>query len=696
MRGKNPAAMRSFVCAALTALSILLFAPVPAAAAGRPVRAEDLFKIAYAGSPQISPDGKLVVFVVSKMNGPQDRYDTNLWLADVASGRVRQLTHKGIDNSPVWAPGGGSFAFVRSEPKKKPQIFSYDVRTGRITKLTNVKTGASAPVFSNRGTLIAFSSTTIDEPGPAEIDFARAGFTPKKTQRKSDVRQIDTMHFQANGAGEVDKYHQHIWVMNADGSKARALTSGHEWSEGGYAFSPDDKTIAFNSLRRDDPFGGPADIYTVSVNGGAMHKAATSEVSSNLIGFGRKQNRLWYFSGGVQDPAQFPSLVSSNPDGSGARELVAKNAVAWGDSLLADMKEGGGLCFNFSPDDKYVILNVDAPGYAKLVKMNTSDGSMTDLTTTGEAYGCSTSADAKTVAYAYSDFTHPPEIYVLSVDHPAPRALTALNKAWTDSVALSQPQPFTVKDAAGFDVQAWFMPAVGKSGKRPTILNIHGGPQTQFGNTFFHELQYFAGLGYNVVFSDPRGSTGHGYAFEEALVHHWGDAMLDDTNLVMDAAITRSSVDANRLGVMGGSYGGYATLWVISHTDRYKAAVAERVVSNLMSENLTADFASANGLGLEYDWGLPWDPKNTLLAQSPLTYADKVHTPLLILHGTEDTRTPFAETMQEFSALKILGRTVHYVEFPGENHDLSRTGSPIHRVERLHVLSAWMDKYLKP
>jgi dipeptidyl aminopeptidase/acylaminoacyl peptidase len=172
--------------------------------------------------------------------------------------------------------------------------------------------------------------------------------------------------------------------------------------------------------------------------------------------------------------------------------------------------------------------------------------------------------------------------------------------------------------------------------------------------------------------------------------------MFADVQAVMDAAVRRPDVDATRLGVLGGSYGGYATLWVIAHTDRYKVAVAERAVSNLQSENLAADFAGKNGLGGGYyTWGPPWDPASTDYAKfSPLTYVAGVHTPVMVLHADEDTRAPIDQTLQEFTSLKILGRTVEYVAVPGENHDLSRTGSPIHRVERLHLILDWLHHYL--
>jgi dipeptidyl aminopeptidase/acylaminoacyl peptidase len=287
---------------------------------------------------------------------------------------------------------------------------------------------------------------------------------------------------------------------------------------------------------------------------------------------------------------------------------------------------------------------------------------------------------------------------VISTAGGAPRRITNVNRALLAQLTLSKPQAFSVTDPAGVAIPAWFMPAVGgaKGAKHPTILDIHGGPATHFGESFFQEFQYLAGLGYNVVYANPRGSTGSGYDFQEALVKNFGDVMFDDVQAVMDEAVKRPDVDASRLGVSGGSYGGFASLWVISHTDRYKVAIAERVVSNLATEQLAADLASDNALGGKVAWGLPWEADNKYAAQSPVTYVTDVHTPLLILHSSDDIRTPIDQTLQEFNALKMLGRTVKFVMVPNETHDLSRTGSPIHRVERLHVLANWLGQYLKP
>ncbi|MDQ2681379.1 MAG: S9 family peptidase [Candidatus Eremiobacteraeota bacterium] len=694
----------SFIRRAVVAAMAVSFFGVlglPAAAGPRAVLPEDIYKIALVSNPQISPNGKLVAFEVRRPDGPNDSYDTSIWLVHAAGGAPSNLTRGTHDGNPVWSPNGRELLFVRAAKKSPPQIYAYDLTRHSIRQLTKGKAGATGPVYSNSGSRIAYSVVTKDSVPNAQINFAAAGFKPKKSQLKSDIHVINEMHFEANGAGYVYQLHPHIWVMNADGSHSRPLTSGTTWSENGYSWSPDDRYIAFNSLRYHTPSLGPNDIYTIPSAGGAMRKLASDQPANNGPTYAHHGNRIWYFASGYLDPSagNFPALVSSNSAGSDRTVLVPAKKVEWGDVVLADMGEPGGVCgLLFTPDDHRLVINVNGPGYSHLVKMDTHSGAMTDLTAPrGEVSNCSMSADGKSVAYTYADFLHPNEIFMTSIAGGTPRKLTDLNRAYLQSVRLSTPQPFTVKDSAGTAIQAWFMPAIdAKPGiKYPTILDIHGGPQTQFGETFFHELQYLAGRGYNVVFSDPRGSVGFGYDFEEALNNNWGDVMFDDVQAVMNAAIKRPDVDASRLAVSGGSYGGYATLWVISHTNRYKAAIAERVVSNLATEQLAADLASDNALGGRYDWGLPWEAGNKYLAQSPVSYVGNVKTPLLILHSEDDTRTPIDQTLQEFNALKILGRTVRFVAVPGENHDLSRTGSPLHRVERLHVLYDWMAGYLR-
>ena len=682
-----------FAVAALAAFGATSAAP----AVARPVEAEDLFKLTFLDNAQISPDGQNVVVVRRRMNGPKDMYDTTVLLVNVASGRVADATRGTQDGDMAWAPDSKSFYFVRPDKQKHGQIFQYTLESAKMMQLTHVKDGVSAPAPSHDGKRIAFTVTQTVPPHATYVDFAKAGFTPSKTEKKTDIRTIDTMGFELNGAGYVYDKLAHIWTMNADGSNARALTSGR-YAENFDAWSYDDNTIVFNSTRYDPVDSGPSDIYTIPSRGGAMQKLASDLPSNFPFLVSKKSDDLWYGATGVEDPATIPEIRRSKFDGSQMRVVVPKNTTAFGDSLLADLKDGGGGCGDILPDGRTAIVNADGQGYANLRRFDLETGSVTDLTPPrGEAWSCTLSLDGKRVAYLYSDATHPVDLYVADTATGTPRRLTGLNDAYLSQVTLSKPQPFTVKDSAGFTVHAWFMPATGGSGtKHPTLLDIHGGPLAQFGDSYFDEFQMWTSLGYNVVFSDPRGSTGFGYPFAAALTKDYGNAMFEDVQLVMDEAVKRPDVDPSRLGETGGSYGGYATLWVVSHTDRYKTAIAERVVSDLQSESFGADFASKNGLGGFYQWGAPWDPKSLYAPLSPLTYVNDIHTPLMILHSEEDTRTPVDNTLQEYNLLKILGRSVTYIDVPRENHDLNRIGEPIHRVERLHIMADWFAKYLQP
>ncbi len=684
----------------LSSFAALVLGLSPIAASAAPVAPEDLFKLTFLSAASISPEGTHVLVEASRANGLKDTYDRTIELVDVSSGRLTHdvTKHQG-DGDYAWMPDGRSFVFVRTIQKQKPQLYRYTLASGAVVQLTHFKQGVSAPVVSHAGDRIALTVTDTDPAADAQVDFAKAGFTPKSSQKKSDIRIIDQLFFETNGQGDTYRDHQHIWTIDAGGSHAKQLTFG-EYSEAFDAWSPDDRTILFDSLRYESVDSGPSDVYTIPSTGGAMTKIASPLPANNGLFFNADGSRIYLASAQVGTWApELPELVSTNGDGSGRRVVVARNTISFGDSLLADMKEGGGFCGWPLPGGNAMLLNVDGPGYANLRTLDPSSGSLTNVTPAkGEAWSCSVSADGSRVAYLYSDFTHPADVYVVDLNGGTPRRLTNVNASYLAAVTLSQPQEFDVKDPSGFTVQAWFMPATGgvAGAKHPTLLDIHGGPETQFGDTFFHEFQLYASMGYNVVFCDPAGSSGHGFAFTEALEHDYGDAMFRDVQAVMDAIVRRPDVDAARLGVLGGSYGGYATLWVISHTDRYKVAVAERVVSDLQTENLGADFAGKNGLGGGYyTWGAPWDPASADYAQfSPLTYVANVHTPLMILHSDDDTRTPVEQTLVEYTSLKILGRTVEYVAVPNENHDLSRTGSPIHRVERLHLILDWLGRYI--
>ncbi|HET7814991.1 MAG TPA: hypothetical protein VFL13_11520 [Candidatus Baltobacteraceae bacterium] len=408
----------------------LCLGAVIALTAARPVAPEDLYKIAMVSNPQISPDGKRVAFVVTRANGPKDSYDTDIYLVSTAGGPAIRIAKTGRDSQPAWSPDSRTLAFVRAPEKHgaHAQIFSYTLSSGAVRQLSHVPAGAGGPVYSHGGTRIAFTSTTVDPPAAARIDFAAAGFKPKAAQKKSDVRIIHDLSFEGNGAGYTYDRHDHLWVMNADGSHAHALTRGH-WSEDGPAWSPDDKTIAFNSLRYDTVYGGPNDIYTIPAAGGAMHKIASAAISNGLLGYDRS-GRLWTLRSGVKDPAAFPALVVSGANGANARTVIAPKTVDLGDTVLADMGEPGGLCGPwFAPGDRFAIADENLPGFSAIVKVDPSTGALTQLTQNGEAAECTMNSSGTLVAYTRTDFTHPREVYVLDLASGKSTRLTHFNDA---------------------------------------------------------------------------------------------------------------------------------------------------------------------------------------------------------------------------------------------------------------------------
>ena len=290
----------------------------------------------------------------------------------------------------------------------------------------------------------------------------------------------------------------------------------------------------------------------------------------------------------------------------------------------------------------------------------------------------------------------PPEVFVCQGDGTGERQLTDLNRAWRAEVALSSPERFRF-ERAGFTVDGWVMrPAGFTPGRRyPVLLNVHGGPASQYGHGFFDEFQVYAGAGYAVVYVNPRGSQGYGEAFARAVVGDWGGGDYADVMAGLDEALRRYDfLDPDRLGVMGGSYGGFMTSWIVGHTDRFKAACSERAL------NTFGSFVGTSDIGHYFpEWHSggppPWDDLKWYLEHSPLSYVKQIRTPLLIVHSENDLRCPIEQAEQLFVALRLLGREVELVRFPAEGHELSRSGSPAHRVQRAELILEFFDGHLR-
>jgi dipeptidyl aminopeptidase/acylaminoacyl peptidase len=293
-----------------------------------------------------------------------------------------------------------------------------------------------------------------------------------------------------------------------------------------------------------------------------------------------------------------------------------------------------------------------------------------------------------------ADGLNPGDLYVSDADGQNEVRLTRVNEAFLSGIALSEPEPFWVDAPDGVPIQGWIIkpPGFDPNVKYPMILEIHGGPHGMYAEAFMHEFQLLAAHGYVVAYTNPRGSSGYGEAFTRDSHMRWGEADLPDLMAAVDHVVSLGFVDEARMGVTGGSYGGYMTLWVIGHSERFKAAVTQRCVSNLHSFYGTSDIGW-NFFDYEFG-GPPWEERERYIKYSPITYVDAMTTPLLIIHSERDFRCPIEQGEQVFISLKRLGRTTEFVRFPDENHNLSRTGKPKHRIERLEHILRWFDTYL--
>jgi dipeptidyl aminopeptidase/acylaminoacyl peptidase len=684
----------------LVAVAFTAGALPAAAAVKRPVAPEDLFKMALVSSATISHDGKRVAFVVSRPDLAQNAYLTAIWVAETDGSRVSQLTRGEHDGEPAWSADDRTLVFTGAR-KGVPQLYAIELGGGEARQLTHQADGASTAVFSHDGKRIAFSSTSSDEAPRAKVDWKALGFAkPPAKHAKSDIRTLPWPRYQLNGAGYLYNRHAHIWVVDADGTNPKQLTSAPD-GESGAAWSPDDTRILYSLVPLASVEGDEGKMFVVPAAGGTPAPVPAAHYGVFPQQWTNDGKRVLYAYASRHDGSDLPALASVSPDGSDDRTHIAENTVLLGDGIINDTKENGAGCGALTPDDTTFIADVGVPGASEIDAFNLKTGAPQRLVATGgEIQDCSFSRDARTIAYTALDATHLPEIFVFDRAAGASRRLTHLNDALTDGLDVATPEAHTVANGQGGTVAYWVLkPPNAVAGKRyPVVLDIHGGPHTEFGNSFFHEFQTLAARGFIVVYANPRGSIGYGYEWSSALDGNWGDAMFADETAVLDEVVKRPDADPAHTFVSGGSYGGYATLWMISHTNRFKAALAERVVSNLFTETLTADFAAPRGFegpaGTPHAWGGALQGWKTLWQQSPLAHVADVHTPLLMIHGDADTRTPIAETLQEYEALKILGREVTLVQFPRETHDLSRTGEPIHRVERLRLIAGWFTQHL--
>ena len=691
------------------AIGVCATATLPRAQERRAITETDLFSFVWIADPQISPDGSQVAFVRVSADQKTDQYDTSIWLVPTAGGGSPRRISGGIrDTSPRWSPDGARLAFVRSAEQdgrvQPPQIYVMAMAGGEGRAVTTLPRGAANPAWSPDGKSIAFTSQAFpDETEPKKDDKA-------DKPRQSDVRVITRAVYRANGVpgfGYVDPDRpSHIWVVDVDGgAKPKRVTSG-EFSSGNHKWSKDGKQIFFTSDRRAEPYYLPQDndLYAVNRDGGEPTRIAS--IDGNIGAYaqspdGKRIAFVGTYHGNPERSYSQPDLWVSDVGGT-PRNLTEKYDFDINGGLAGDQRAprgahpGGPI---WDKDGQTVLVRVGKQGNADLVSVDVRSARVLEPTHAAKNHEVmSYTADASSTKFAMviSTATNVGDLFFVdSTLGSAPEKLTSFNDALFKQLTMNEPEEIWYSSFDGKKIQGWILkpPSFDPSRKYPFILQIHGGPHAAYGNTFTHEFQWMAAKGYVVLYTNPRGSSNYGQDFGNIIQFAYPGDDYKDLMAGVDEVIKKGYVDTEKLGVTGGSGGGLLTNWTVTQTNRFKAAVSQRDISDWANFWYTADFTLFRQTWFRKP---PFQDPQDFARRSPITYVEKIQTPLLFILGDEDWRTPPAAGGEDlFRALKFLKRDTAMVRFPNENHDLSRSGKPWHRVERLQHIVGWFDKYLQ-
>jgi len=664
----------------------------------RRMTADDLYRFRLITDCQISPDGKQVVYCVQRVDKEEEKKYTNLWIVPTDGGEPRQFTHGDhVDSKPKWSPHGRRIAFLSTrDDEDQPQIYIIPFSGGEARQLTDLKGEFETFEWSPDGKRLVCQFRKQDQ----------EAIEREQDERKKELgiisRRITRVFYKLDGKGFLPKERWHIWTIDTETGDGAQLTDSEVYDELDPRWSPDGEQIVFHSNHADDPDLDPdaVDIFIMSAEGGEVRKIETPVGPKEKPVFSPGGRWIAYL--GQEGRGQWwknTGLWVIPTDGSGeAKNLTERFDFDVSCTTINDLPGSLPMSPPTWSKDGNIYIQVSEHG-STVLKSVALDGNEQRLSTViggeGVVGAFSLDDEQSRVAYLHASMTEPAEVWVHDLEEGLSSKRSHTNEALLQELDLGEVQEVWFEGTAGNDLQGWILrpPDFDASQQHPAILEIHGGPRVQYGNMFMHEFYFLAAHGYVVYFCNPRGGRGYGEEHAKAIWNNWGTADYEDLMAWADVVAQKPHVDADRMGVTGGSYGGYMTNWIIGHTDRFRAAVTQRSVSNLISMYGSSDFNWI--FQQEFGDQPPWEAFENYRRQSPISHIGSATTPTLVIHSENDLRCPIEQGEQIFVALKKLDVDAEMIRFPEEPHGLSRSGRTDRRIERLNHILRWFDRYLK-
>ncbi len=637
---------------------------------------DDYYQFQFISDPQISPDGGRVAFVRATVSEDRRSRESAIWLVSTdGEGASRRFTGETSDRNPRWSPDGRTIAFL-SGRGERTQLYTIAVDGGEAETVTALEQG-SIRAFEwlpdNRRVLLTLSLDPSVEDPTVKAD------EPEGPQ--PDMRRFTTAMYKSDADGFLDESRLTLWLLDsADGSLKR-LAANADWNYHNAAVSPDGTAVAFNADRTGDEYmgGHHQDLYVLTLGDGDARRIDTPAGRAEAPVWSPDGRHLYYSH---QAERYVPVTLQRVPVAGGSHEVVHDGMAL----TVTDVQ--------FPARGQGPFFRADDRGARRLFTLADRGGPRAIAGDDATVNAASFSADGRRAAYLVEDEANLAEVWTARSDGSRARQLTRFNESFLASRDIGRYERFSFSNEAGGEVDGFVLFPVGlESGQRfPVVLNIKGGPHIMWGHQWFHEFQMLAAAGYGVIFTNYRGSTGYGHEFQSAVRLDYGGADFRDNMHLVDAALERFDwIDEDHLYVTGGSHGGFLTNWITTQTERFRAAVTQRSVSNWISEAGTQDYTPAR-MNDEFG-GTIWTNFDYYWGRSPLKYADRVTSPTLVIHSDRDMITPIGQGQEWYFALIANGVETEMAMFEGETHDLSRGGTPVNLVKRLELILEWFGRY---